>query len=252
MHRCWYLDGISVLIDPVFGRAGGLVRREVPSPLLPEQLPRIDVVMLTHGHMDHLDSASLKALVRRFGSEVRFIVPLGLSRALPACCTERTELDWWQAVQIGGVQFTLVPAQHWHRRGLTDTNRALWGGAVLSGSQTIYHSGDTGFFGGFSAIGSMFDIDLAILPMGAYEPRWFMSPQHMAPEESIQALVDLGARHAMAMHWGTFDLTDEPLNHGVTALLPAIMEQREIAPERFAVLQHGESIALTDGSLLRI
>lgn len=244
------LDGISILIDPVFGRAGGLIRREVPSPLRPEQLPRIDVVMLTHGHMDHLDSASLKAVVHRFGREVHFVVPLGLAKVLPARCSS-TELDWWQAVEIGGVQLSLVPAQHWHRRSLTDANRALWGGVVLSGSQTIFHSGDTGYFGGFSAIGAVFDIDLAILPMGAYEPRWFMSAQHMAPEASIQAFLDLGARHAMAMHWGTFDLTDEPLNHGVTALLPSILEQREIAAERFAVLRHGESVAVSAGPLLR-
>ncbi|MFT5683124.1 MAG: L-ascorbate metabolism protein UlaG (beta-lactamase superfamily) [Myxococcota bacterium] len=245
------IDGITVLIDPVFGRAGGLMRREVAAPLRPEDLPRIDAVMLTHGHMDHLDVASLRAIGRRFGEEVRFITPLGLSATLPGECVSRTELDWWQGVEIGGVTLGLVPAQHWHRRGLSDTNRALWGGAILSGSRTIFHSGDTGYFGGFSAIGEAFDIDLAILPMGAYEPRWFMSAQHMAPEDSVQTLLDLNARHAMAMHWGTFDLTDEPLNHGISTLLPSILSERGLEPSRFVVLQHGDSLGVTGGDLLR-
>ena len=245
------IDGLSILIDPLFGRAGGLVRREVPAPLRPEQLPRIDAVMLTHGHMDHLDVACLKAIGRRFGEAVRFITPLGLSSVLPRECVQRTELDWWQGIDIGGVMLCLVPAQHWHRRGLTDTNRALWGGAVISGSRTIYHSGDTGYFGGFSAIGAAFDIDLAVLPMGAYEPRWFMSAQHMAPEHSVQALIDLGARHAMAMHWGTYDLTDEPLNHGVSALLPDILAEHGLQSDRFVVLQHGDALGVTDGALQR-
>ena len=244
------IDGISVLIDPVFGRAGGLMRREVRAPLKPAQLPGIDAVLLTHGHMDHLDLASLRALGRRFGEAITFITPLGLSRTLPAVCRKRVELDWWQQTTVGGVTLALVPAQHWHRRGLTDTNRALWGGAIISGSQTVYHSGDTGYFGGFSAIGAVFDIDLAILPMGAYEPRWFMAGQHMSPEDSVQAMLDLNARYAMAMHWGTFDLTDEPLNHGVATLLPGILADRGLDPARFAVVEHGEPLGLAE-TLLR-
>jgi len=236
------LDGLTVLVDPVFGRTAAVIPRCAEAPLSVEDLPHVDVVLLSHGHYDHLDAPSLRALSRRFGPELLFVTPLALSRCLPSRCSNRVELDWWQSIRVGSVDLHLVPAQHWHKRTMTDTNRALWGGWVLRGSGTVYHSGDTGYFGGFRAVGHVFPgIDIAILPIGAWEPRWFMKTQHMSPGESVQALVDMGARELLAMHWGTFDLTDEPLDEGPRALSVAL-DALDVAPARAHVLAHGGSL----------
>jgi L-ascorbate metabolism protein UlaG (beta-lactamase superfamily) len=139
----------------------------------------------------------------------------------------------------------LVPAQHWHRRGLFDDNRALWGGYVVRGTRAVYHSGDTGYFDGFHAIGRAFpSIDVALLPLGAYEPRWFMSTQHMAPEQSAQAFLDLGAAQFVGMHWGTFDLSDESVDDGPRLLARVVEEDARVDPRRFHVLRHGGSLGL--------
>ncbi|MCB9744184.1 MAG: MBL fold metallo-hydrolase [Alphaproteobacteria bacterium] len=243
------IDGVAALIDPIFGWAGPAARL-TPAPLGVDELPHVDMVLISHGHRDHLDAASLKALAKRFGPELLWVVPLGLGRSLPAGARRVVELDWWQQVDVRGVAVTLVPAQHWHQRTPLDRNQALWGGWVLRGSRSLYHSGDTGYFSGFSAIGHVFpELDLAVLPLGAYEPRWFMKEQHMSPESSVQAFVDLGARRFLGMHWGTFNLTDEPADHGAYTLLPRILEERELPQERFVVLKHGGGVGL-DGEVV--
>jgi L-ascorbate metabolism protein UlaG (beta-lactamase superfamily) len=239
------IDGLRVLVDPVFGSASPVVPRKVPAPVLPADLPRIHVVVVTHGHYDHLDRGSLRALGRRFGSDVLFVVPLALGRSLPRACRRIVELDLWQHVVVQGVSVHMVPAQHWHRRTPFDTNRVLWGGTVISGSRSVYHSGDTGFSGHFQVIGQVFpSLHAAFLPLGAYEPRWFMGSQHMNPAESVQGFLDLGARHFVGMHWGTFDLTDEPLDHGARVLLPALMAEHGLDSNRVHVLPHGGSLGL--------
>tara|TARA_Y100001968_G_C19447280_1_gene766126 strand:- start:3925 stop:4977 length:1053 start_codon:yes stop_codon:yes gene_type:complete len=235
---------LSVLIDPVLGRIGGLLPRKARAPMRVDELPEIQAVLISHGHYDHLCRGSLRALARRFGDELLFITPLGLSRYLPSSCRRRLELDWWQGLELQGTEVHLVPAQHWHKRGPFDTNKALWGGWVVRGPCSLYHSGDTGYFGGFEAIGRVFPgLDLAVLPLGAYEPRWFMKPQHMNPRESLQALLDLGAERMLAMHWGTFDLSDEPLDHGRQILNSALTELG-LTAERVEVLAHGASIPI--------
>jgi L-ascorbate metabolism protein UlaG (beta-lactamase superfamily) len=236
------IDGTVVLVDPLFGSAGP-IRRVAKAPILPRDLPRIDAVVLTHGHHDHLDLRSLRAVAKRFPSAV-FITPVGLSRHLPWACKRRVELSWWRAVQVGELEICLVPAQHWHLRTGVDYDRALWGGVVLRGSRSVYHSGDSGYFGGFKTIGRVFpELDVAVLPMGAYEPRWFMEDQHMAPEHSVQAFDDVGARFLVPMHWGTFDLSDEPLWHGPIDLLPQIAREHGIDADRVRVLPHGGTLA---------
>jgi L-ascorbate metabolism protein UlaG (beta-lactamase superfamily) len=154
------------------------------------------------------------------------------------------ELNWWQHIDVDGVKVHLVPAQHWHRRGAFDLNKALWGGFVLAGTHNVYHSGDTGYFDGFGLIGEVFGtIEAACLPLGAYEPRWFMQAQHMSPEQSLDALNALRAQHFVGMHWGAYDLSDEPLAAG-PALVYGEAQRRGLGSDRLHVLHPGGSVAL--------
>ena len=208
-HASWLvqLDGVSLLIDPVLGDSIPGVRRAVPPGLAISQLPHIDAVLVSHSHYDHLDKPTLVAV------RAPVVAGLGTAGVLSGEGLQVTELGWWQATKIGDLRVTFVPSHHWSRRGLFDTNNTLWGGFVIEGSSaTLYHAGDSGYFDGFKEIGRRFHLDAAMLPIGAYAPEWFMHQSHMTPEEAVQAFVDLRARTFLAMHWGTFRLTDEPLD----------------------------------------
>jgi L-ascorbate metabolism protein UlaG (beta-lactamase superfamily) len=230
------LDGVSLLLDPVLGdKVAGVIPRNVPPGVPVERLPRIDAALVSHSHYDHLDMPTLKQV----GATV--YAGLGLRPAFRKEGLTCVELGWWQSAQVGGVEVTFVPAQHWSRRGLGDTNQTLWGGFVIRGSTaTVYHSGDTAWFDGFAEIGRRFRIDAALLPIGAYDPAWFMSPQHMNPEEALRAFEALGAGRFFAMHWGTFKLSDEPLDEPPVRL-EAERVRRGLPPGRVRVLAVGET-----------
>ena len=152
------------------------------------------------------------------------------------------ELDWWQSHRVGALEITAVPARHWSMRAPWNRNEALWGGFVFRGPEgAAYHSGDTALFDGFAEIGQRTGpLDWALLPIGAYEPRWFMEPQHMNPEDAGQAFERLGARHLVAMHWGTFKLTDEPLGEP-PARIARYFEEHGLDPARLWILDVGET-----------
>ena len=227
----------SWLTDPVFSDRIGPVkgwgpRRAVPPGLRPESLPGIDGILLSHDHFDHCDLPSLRLLAaQRAASPGRakdspFIVsPLNYRSLLTSARVGAplAELDWWQTLagRDGGVSIQLVPALHWCRRGLFGTNVRLWGGFYMrAGDRSFYFAGDSGYDPNlFSEIHRRCGApDVALLPIGAYEPRWFMSGAHMNPAEAVQAHRDLGARRSIGMHWGTFQLTDEPREAPVRAL----------------------------------
>lgn len=210
------MDGVTFLTDPIFSERASPVSFAGPARLVPpgvplDALPHIDFVTVSHDHYDHADAASIAALAAR---GVHFFVPLGLGQLVRDAGGRATELDWWQDAAVGRITIHCVPAQHFSGRSLTDGDRRLWAGWVVTGpSKRFYHAGDTGYFDGFAAIRRRLGpIDLAALPIGAYAPATIMQFVHMNPEEAIQAALDLQATTAIAMHYGTFDLTDEALD----------------------------------------
>ncbi len=206
------LGGRLVLTDPIWGDCVDLRRLRPPGVAL-RHLPPVDVVTVTHNHYDHCHLPTLRWLAKRF--DPHFVVPRRVGRILRGVDIHRvTELDWWEHVDVGGLRVTLVPAQHWSARGPFDTNRTLWGGFVYAAPDGVaYHAGDTAYAPDvFDAIARRFVIDWAMLPIGAYDPEWFLRTQHMGPEDAARAFERLRARHFVAMHHGTFRLTDEPLD----------------------------------------
>jgi L-ascorbate metabolism protein UlaG (beta-lactamase superfamily) len=241
-HASWLvqLDGISLLIDPIFSDSiGPGIHRHVPAAIGVAGLPTVAAQLVTHNHRDHLDLPSLKAVGRPV------IAGLGLMPFFARHGLACSELDWWAAARVGDVRVHFVPSQHWSRRGLNDANETLWGGFVIEGSSArIYHSGDTAYFEGFTDIGRRCGaIDAALLPIGAYDPAWFMSKQHMNPEEAARAFSDLGASEFVAMHWGTFQLTDEPMDEPPLRL-EREWQRRALDPARCHVLPVGGSLTV--------
>src|SRR5262245_39590113 len=239
------------ITDPVFtthagpfGRLGP--RRVRPPAILPSALPSIDLVLLSHNHYDHLQPSSL-----RLFAGAGFAVPLGLVPMVPrppaASVVTRTvlELDWWQSGRIGGAEITCVPAQHFSARTPWDRNATLWCGYIVRiDGVTIYFAGDSGYSPQFAEIGRRFPgIDVALLPIGAYEHRSLMTPAHMNPEEAVRANRDLNPRVSLGMHFGTFQLTDEGIDDPPRALENA-RTGAGIAPADFKVLDFGESLVL--------
>jgi N-acyl-phosphatidylethanolamine-hydrolysing phospholipase D len=211
------MDGVTFLTDPMFANRASPVafagpkRRQPPGVPL-DALPPIDFATLSHDHYDHTDVAAIAALAKH---GTRFIAGLGMGDLVRAAGGEVVELDWWQTTTIGSVRVHCVPAQHFSGRSLFDGDRRLWAGFVVEGpTRRFYHAGDTGYFDEFRDIGARFGpIDLAALPIGAYEPNAdIMRFVHVNPEEAVAAARDVGARRVVGMHWGTFDLTDEPLD----------------------------------------
>lgn len=229
-----------ILVDPVF--AGLAFPYRDFTPLEPKlgEMPKPDLVLITHGHYDHLDLPSLKALA----GDTRLIIPLGYDQIIEKLAPRpTTRLDWLEEYRHGDTVITLLPCHHWTMRNpLIGPNRSLWGSyLVRTGSgRNIYISGDTAYFDSFRELGAMYDIDLAILNVGAYEPRWFMKESHMNPAEAVRAFRELGARHLLVVHWGTFRLGDEPV------YLPPLQVREEMAAagltDRLIDLTHGQTV----------
>jgi L-ascorbate metabolism protein UlaG (beta-lactamase superfamily) len=203
-------------------------------------MPRVDIVLVSHNHYDHLQPSSL----RRFRETATYLAPLGVARhvGLPIG-RKMVELDWWQQANVGAAEITCVPAQHFSARTPWDRNRTLWCGFVVRvDGVSIYFGGDSGYTRQFREIGERHpSIDVALLPIGAYEPRWFMSPVHMNPEEAVQAHLDVRPRVSIGMHFGTFQLTDEGIDEPLRALERA-RQKENVSAEAFRVLDFGESV----------
>jgi N-acyl-phosphatidylethanolamine-hydrolysing phospholipase D len=259
-------NGVNLLTDPVFSDRASPVsfmgpKRKVPPALSLAQLPHIDVVLISHNHYDHLDVDSVQRLNAQAGGPPLFLVPLGVKDWMHDKGIDNVrEMDWWESAAVQGLDIDFVPSQHWSVRGLFDRNETLWGGWVVRTAAvatadnpahpasergrpfSFYFAGDTGYSKDFADIGRKYGgFDLAMIPIGAYAPRWFMSNQHVDPAQAVQIHRDVHAKQSIAIHWGTFELSDEPLDEP-PKLLKSEMEKAGLPPQQFIALRHGQTL----------
>ena len=258
-HSTWLLQtqGLNLLTDPVWSRKAGPFgllgpTRSTPPALAIEELPPLDAILLSHNHYDHMDLPTLSRLARLRPCPV--FTPLGNDMILKRHerRIDARPLDWGQSAQIADLRVTLEPALHWSARGLGDRRKALWGSFMIEGPDgRVYFAGDTGFGDGsfFPALASRHEgpLRFAILPIGAYEPRWFMREQHCDPDEAVAIFQALGAERAAACHWGTFQLTTEPYDEPPRRLAEALAKAG-IAPERFVAPPPGGVVEFNPAS----
>ncbi|KAJ2398965.1 hypothetical protein GGI23_002930 [Coemansia sp. RSA 2559] len=238
------MEGLNVLTDPIFKRRTVFSwlgpERLRPAPCRLSDLPRPDIVLVSHNHFDHLDVDVVKAL----GNSVTWYVPLGLRRWFARQGIHRVkEMDWWQEAEhiaADGRRFQIVstPTQHWSGRTGLDSNASLWSSFLVRGSHaSVFHCGDTGYCPAFERIGQLYGpVSLAILPIGSYEPRWYMCHQHINPDDAVRIHRDLGARKSIGVHWGTFMMSDEhylapPRELAAAAAKHGLTEDEFVAPQ---------------------
>lgn len=243
------MDGVNFITDPIFSAKAGPFgnkigsKRYTPPPFEIENLPKIDFIIISHNHYDHLDITTLKK-IHTLNPDVKIFVPLKVKKLLEreGLGENTVELDWWDEVEFKGLRIIFTPTQHFSGRWINDSNETLWGGYVIIGTKKFYFAGDTGYFFGFKLIGDVFGpIDVVCLPIGAYEPAEMMRPVHMNPDEAVKAYLDLRGKIFCAMHWGTFDLSDEKCDEPPKKLL-SYVDSLKLDKENFKVFKHGETI----------
>jgi L-ascorbate metabolism protein UlaG (beta-lactamase superfamily) len=242
-HSSFFLQvgGSNVVIDPIFARWLFVLKRLRRPGLRIQDLPPLDAVLVTHAHFDHLHRPSLRAIARatrlKCGRAPLLIVPNNCSDLVFDLGFERVvELGWWEELLLGDTRITATPAKHWGARVIRDMHRGYGGYCLSGGGHSIYHSGDTAYFGGFKEIGERLDPDVALLPIGAYKPDNFRAV-HTSPEDALRGFVDMGARYMIPMHFGTFKLSQEPVDEPVKRLLSAAL--RLGIADRVHVLEEG-------------
>ena len=237
------IGGRKLLIDPVFAERLIALRRLRRPGVKIKDLPAIDMVLLSHAHMDHLNRPSLRRIVAHnlkvYGRSPIAVVPWGVEDLVSDLGFARVvTLEWWQTKQISGLDLTMTPCKHWGARLFKDTHRGFGGYVIRGDGHVLYHSGDTAYFDGFARIGQRLKPDVALLPIGAYRPDSYRGV-HTCPEEALQAFLDLGAKRMIPMHYGTFRLSQEPMEEPVERLLAAAQQAGVAAA--VCVLPEGET-----------
>ncbi|NHM31361.1 MBL fold metallo-hydrolase [Neobacillus terrae] len=233
------LNGLNILTDPVWAKRMGFKKRLSEPGVALSELPKIDIVVISHGHYDHLDFPTLKKLK----GNPQYFVPIGLGSLFRKKGYRRLkEMNWWDQTEFEGIQLHFVPAQHWTRRTLTDINTSHWGGWVFqTPEETFYFVGDTGYFPAFKEIGNRFSIDTVFMPIGAYEPEWFMRVSHISPEDSVTAFKELNAKVFVPMHYGAYRLADDTGPEALERLNQA-WGKEQLPKEKLKVLNIGETV----------
>nr|WP_245349940.1 MBL fold metallo-hydrolase [Cytobacillus eiseniae] len=239
------LDGLNILTDPVWAKWQGTEKRLTKPGIEIDDLPEIDIVVISHGHYDHLDFGS----IRRLKGNPIFYVPDGLKKTFIKRGYNKTfEANWWETFEIQNLRITFVPAQHWTRRTLFDTNSSHWGGWMLEdipSEQSIYFVGDTGYFRGFKEIAKKFNkINFVLMPIGAYEPEWFMKISHINPEDAVKAFIELKATSFIPMHYGAYRLADDTGPEALERLYRE-WEHLQLNKEQLCVINIGGTLWLS-------
>jgi N-acyl-phosphatidylethanolamine-hydrolysing phospholipase D len=228
-------NGVTILTDPIFSKIASPFKNIGPKRLIPpaiplDAIPHIDIVTVSHNHYDHLDIHSLKKISKKH-PEAIFLVPAGDEKLLKRKKIKNVyNFDWWESIEHKGFVITFTPVQHWSKRSLFDRNKSLWGGWFFKHKDySLYHAGDTGYSKDFIdtkiKLGSP---KYAFIPIGAYDPEWFMAESHVNPEDAVQIMLDLEAEKAFGMHWATFVLTDEDTIEPKIRLEKEIMKYKDL------------------------
>ncbi|MCM3711111.1 MBL fold metallo-hydrolase [Sporosarcina luteola] len=232
------MNGLNLITDPVWAKRMGFSKRLTAPGIAFMDLPAIDIVFISHGHYDHLDFPTIK----RLKGNPTYYVPIGLGHAFKKRGYEKViEGNWYDTFEQADMTFSFVPAQHWVKRTLNDTNTSHWGGWIIeSNEHSIYFVGDTGYFRGFEEIAEKFNVQTVLMPIGAYEPEWFMRVSHINPEDAVKAFLELNGKTFIPMHYGTYHLADDTGPEAISRL-DAEWERLQLAPSQLKKLLIGET-----------
>jgi L-ascorbate metabolism protein UlaG (beta-lactamase superfamily) len=247
-HACFFIriNGLNLITDPVFEKLSPFHKRYTSLPFHINELPEIDYILLSHNHRDHLSRKSLKAILKN-SPDAKILTGLKMGSLIRSLCGHKNieEAGWYQVFSTlkNNLTISFLPSQHWAKRGLFDYNEHLWGAFVIqTENKTIYFSGDTGYNTHLKEVGDYFNIDYCIIGIGAYQPEWFMKQNHISPKDALRAAEEMKAKKMIPMHYGCFDLSDEPVMEPLERLLES--KRQGVHSTELIIQKIGEFISI--------